>query len=266
MLSAVRWNVSRKRSRFVEADVIVLSLGKSGRTWLRFMLHKYLSLAFDVPFDPIRVEGVGVPRITYSHELASHARDDRWQHRLVGKSILPVRVAWERRLVLLGRDPRDVIVSSFHHKSERSRRAQCSLPEFVRHPRWGIHGLVDVLNDWHDRFGPHPALVETSYEGLHADPVGELTVVLEGLGLPVDRASVAAAVQFASFDRMRAAETAGEWQDHRLRPGDPDRPDSFKVRRGRVGGYRQALDAASIAYCDRAVARLHPAYGYVPGE
>ena len=265
MLNAVRWNLSRKRSRFTEADAIVLSLGKSGRTWLRVMLHRYLALAFDVPFDPIRIDGAGhphVPRIAYSHELASHVRDDRLKHRLVGKSILPRSVARDRRIVLLRRDPRDVIVSSFHHKTERSKRASCSLAEFVRHPRWGIEGLVDILNDWRARFGEHPALVETSYEGLHADPTAELVHLLDGLSIPVHRDALDAAVDFARFDRMQAAERAGTYSDPRMRPGDPARPDSFKVRRGRVGGHRDELDDDSIAYCDAALARLHPAYGY----
>ena len=63
---------------------------------------------------------------------------------------------------------------------------------------------------------------------------------------------------------MKAAEAAGESGDSRLRPGDPARPNSFKVRRGRVGGYRDDLGPESIAYVDAAVARLDPFYGYGP--
>jgi hypothetical protein len=63
---------------------------------------------------------------------------------------------------------------------------------------------------------------------------------------------------------MKAAEAAGTFEDQRLRPGDPSRPDSFKVRRGRVGGYREDLGPESIAYVDAAVARLDPFYGYGP--
>jgi hypothetical protein len=37
---------------------------------------------------------------------------------------------------------------------------------------------------------------------------------------------------------------------HKLIPSDSDNPDSYKVRRGKVGGYSDYLSAEDIAYCD----------------
>jgi uncharacterized FAD-dependent dehydrogenase len=51
LLDRVPWNVSKKRNRYRDADALVISLGKSGRTWLRMVLHKTLSLHFQIPFD-----------------------------------------------------------------------------------------------------------------------------------------------------------------------------------------------------------------------
>src|SRR5678815_4585902 len=74
VLSHVSWNLSRRLALFREADVIVLSLGKSGRTWLRVMLHHALALEYGIPFDPIRLEPgrSGAPLVVYTHELATH--------------------------------------------------------------------------------------------------------------------------------------------------------------------------------------------------
>jgi hypothetical protein len=266
VLSHVSWNLTRKVDRFDEADAIVLSLGKSGRTWLRVMLHHALALQYGVRFDPIRLEPgeSGAPLVEYSHELATHLRDATLANQLLGKAILPRSLTDRKRMIVLARDPRDVVISSYFHKTERSRKTDCSLEEFVRHPRWGIAGLVLVLNRWRERFAGAPHCHWLSYEGLHRDPQGELLRLLASLGAEPPVAVVAQAVEAARFDRMKAAEAAGESGDKRLRPGDPARPDSFKVRRGRVGGYRDDLSPESIAYVDAAVARLDPFFGYGP--
>lgn len=265
-LAYIPWNLTRRRDRFRDADVVVLSLGKSGRTWLRVMLNRALALEFGIPFEPIELDpgASGVPRILYSHELATHLRDASLRDQLVGRSILPRSISDRKRIVLLARDPRDVVISSYFHKKERSKKTDGSLEEFLRHPRWGIEGLVLILNRWRRRFASHPHSHWLSYEGLQRDPQGELLRLASAIGAPVRPETALAAVEAARFDKMKAAETAGAFEDQRLRPGDPNRPDSFKVRRGRVGGYREDLSPESIAYVDAAVARLDPFYGYGP--
>jgi hypothetical protein len=81
----------------------------------------------------------------YTHEQAAHFCDDTWSQRLVGKSILPRTLTDEKRWVVLHRDPRDVVVSSRFHKTRRSQKTDCSLEEFIRHPRSGIAGIVWVV-------------------------------------------------------------------------------------------------------------------------
>lgn len=265
-LAHIPWNLTRRRDRFREADVVVLSLGKSGRTWLRVMLNRALALEFGIPFQPIQLEpgASGVPRILYSHELATHLRDASLRDQLVGRSIMPRSISDRKRIVLLARDPRDVVISSYFHKKERSKKTDGSLEEFLRHPRWGIEGLVLILNQWRRRFAHHPHCHWLSYEGLQRDPQAELLRLAAAIGAPVRPETALAAVEAARFDKMKAAEAAGAFKDQRLRPGDPNRPESFKVRRGRVGGYREDLSPESIAYVDAAVARLDPFYGYGP--
>jgi hypothetical protein len=38
-----------------------------------------------------------------------------------------------------------VVVSSWFHKTRRSQKTDCSLEEFIRHPRSGIAGIVWVV-------------------------------------------------------------------------------------------------------------------------
>lgn len=266
MLARIPWNLTRKVERFHDADVIVLSLGKSGRTWLRVMLHRALALEYDLSFDPIRLDpgSSPAPRIAYTHELATHLRADPLGKQLLGRSILPRSLTDRKRLVVLVRDPRDVVVSSYFHKRERSRKTDIPLEAFIHHPRWGIEPLVAILNRWRRRFADHPRCHWVHYEALRRAPEAEMARLFEALEVPVGKDAIARSVEAARFDRMQAAEAAGEFSDPRLRPGDVDRPESFKVRRGKVGGYRDEFAPEAIAFLDAAVARLDPFFGYGP--
>jgi len=52
----------------------------------------------------------------------------------------------------------------------------------------------------------------------------------------------------------------------RVRPGDGGNPDSFKVRRGKVGGYRDYFTPEQIRVIDAMVEdRLDPVFGYTTG-
>ena len=49
----------------------------------------------------------------------------------------------------------------------------------------------------------------------------------------------------------------------RLRPGDKSNPNSFKVRRAKVGGYHDYFEDNQLAVIDRSVVeRLDPVFGY----
>ena len=265
MLDLVPWNLTRKVARYREADVIVLSPGKSGRTWLRVMLHRYLSLHYALPFDPIQLDPgeTAAPRIAYSHELATHLRQHGLAKQLLGTAIRPRSLTAQKQLVILARDPRDVVISSYFHKTQRSHKTDCSLEEYLYHPRWGIESLVTILNRWRRRFSTHPRCHWLAYEGLRSDTPRELERLVRAIDGPVDREALTRAVDESRFERMQAAEAAGEHADMRLRPGDPAKPDSFKVRRGKVGGYRDYLGPESIAFVDEVVGNLDPFYGYV---
>ncbi|MFO0688615.1 MAG: sulfotransferase domain-containing protein [Myxococcota bacterium] len=264
MLDRIPWNLTRKLDRYREVDVIVLSLGKSGRTWLRVMLHRYLSLHYQLPFDPIRLDprGTSAPLIAYSHELATHLREHDLVRQLVGKAILPRSLTDQKQIVILARDPRDVVISSYFHKTERSRKTDCSVEEYLHHPRWGIESLVTILNHWRRRFAAHPRCHWLRYEGLRKDPGNEMERLVSVIDGPVDREALAVAIEEGRFERMQAAEASGAYTDVRLRPGDRAKPDSFKVRRGRVGGYRDYLGSHEIAFVDEAIRKLDPFYGY----
>jgi hypothetical protein len=61
---------------------------------------------------------------------------------------------------------------------------------------------------------------------------------------------------------MQKLEAAGAFDSKILHPGDVRDPESFKVRRGKVGGYREYLSAEDQAFSASALAKLDGRFGY----
>jgi hypothetical protein len=243
-------------------DAYVLSYPGSGRTWLTVLIGKAIIDEFKIEgANPSRLGdlvqlGRGVPRVDVRHDGRPqlHRPDEieRDKSRFARKSV-----------VLLVRDPRDAIISYYFEASKRRGRFQGSAGEFLRHPVGGLDTLLAYYNVWAENRAVPRRFCLVRYEDLHRDPVAELARVMETIGLAPARASLEAAVGFSSFDNMRKLEAKGFERPEldRRNPGDTE---SYKARKGKVGGYREYLSAADITYLEARIAeRLSPVYaGY----
>ncbi|NWF75388.1 MAG: sulfotransferase domain-containing protein [Nitrospirae bacterium] len=262
----VNWNITDELKEYKNADIIFLSIGKSGRTWLRVMINKYLSLHYNLPFglNDFSMLNSDIPSISYSHEAWMHFSEATWLQRAAGKYIIPDKILSKKRIILHARDPRDVVVSLYYHKTKRARkRVQCSMNEFIKHRKFGINNIIFVMNLWHRRLKNHPACLLTHYEDFKRNPLSELIRLMEFIGIKnIDIQKIEEAVTFGDFTNMKRMEAQGEFGVSILRPVDVSDPDSFKVRKGEVGGYKQYFQEADLKYLDNALNRLDDYYMY----
>ena len=70
------------------------------------------------------------------------------------------------------------------------------------------------------------------------------------------------AIEFSRFENMQKMEAAGAFDSKILRAGDVRDPESFKVRRGKIGGYREYLSAEDQLYAAKAIKKLDRRFGY----
>ncbi len=105
------------------------------------------------------------------------------------------------------------------------------------------------------------------YEDLRSRPAQLLMSTVEFLGAPFSKDEVSEAVDFAAFENLKELERTNFFKNSKkLTPTDPDDPDSFKVRRGKVGGYTDYFDAQQVAAMDSLVREgLDPVFGYSQG-
>lgn len=211
---------------------LVNEFPKSGGTWLAQMLADALGLPFRRN-APIRLER----SVTHGHFLK------------------PLGL---RNVVVLWRDPRDLLVSYYyhcyfvneHHNAAlvRLMKKRCpfeeytdirtNLPDFIRFltetPLSPSFTWPEFAQVWAGR----PSTIQTSYEALRADTPGELARVAEaltGASLPTGRA--VAVAEHHSFARAKQAADQAQPTDAEI---------SF-VREGALGGWRRHFTPESKA-------------------
>ena len=242
------------------SDVYIISYPKSGRTWLRVLLGKALCLQYGLSDECLLDTRV---LTTAARVLSTEFSHDGSDLRGAVEQPHYEPTYGDKKVVLLTRDARDVLVSSYYEVTRRSfvfEEAPChfdgSLAEFVRSPFFGARKVAAFYEIWsRNRTVPKEFLL-VRYEQLHAAPAEVLADVLRFIGArAAAQRHVAAAVDYARFENMRALEGADAFDDPRLRPGNAGDPDSFKVRRGRVGAYLDYLSGADLAYIDEELRR-----------
>jgi len=271
-----RWLRGKEEYRKLQhADWVLISWGKSGRTWFRVMLSRFYQIRYRLPinrlleFDNLHRIQSAVPKVFFSHN--NYLRDYL-------EDLDSLQYFRGKKVVLLVRDPRDVAVSQFFqwkyrmrpHKKVLNRYplhgSDTGVWSFVTNPECGIPRIVNFFNGWaraRASFGDDMLIIR--YEDMRRDPSGVLAQVLAFTGTPMTAEQIDQAVEFASYDNMKKLEQKSLFRGSgaRVRPGDKNNPNSFKVRRGKVGGYRDYFEDAQVAEIDRLVEQgMDPIFGY----
>ena len=268
--SWTRRNFSSRARELSGGDVIILSVPKSGRTWLRAFFCAYFCKRFGLEFTlrPGRYDLPGFPRVVFSHDLFEHrTKGGRWD-RVRGKYLVPRRELSRAKIILLARDPRDCFVSFYLQLTRRDPNAplelkQKTVSEMLRDKKFGVHSIVNTMNDWIREFSRRDQFILVRYEALRTSPAEHFRDLLAVLGESAPDATIfQEALEFSRFENMQKLEAAGAFDSNILHPGDVRDPESFKVRRGKVGGYREYLSAEDQQFAADAMRELDRRFGY----
>jgi hypothetical protein len=266
----MRWNFSSRARSLSHGDATVLSIPKSGRTWMRVFLSSYFCAKAGRPFsiDATDWRSEGIPRIIYSHDRFEHRTKGNAWERFRGKYLVPLEQLTSAPIILLVRDPRDAFVSYYVQLTHRNHPApesikQLSADVLLHHPRFGIGGMVAVMNAWLRECEQCSDFSIVRYEDIRADAAGEFRRLLNRVGQSeVNEPAFDQAIQSSSFENMRKLEATEAFGDKILAPRDVTDEESFKVRRGKVGGFSEYLSLESQRHAATICARLHPRFGY----
>lgn len=259
----------------------LFSYPKCGRTWLNLQMGRAISQHFKVNYPNIMRLGEmaklnpQIPSIRLTHEDQPHRKrpDEltKVKSRFAGKKV-----------IFMVRDPRDVFVSYYFHKSKREKPRSFwwfqkkrrethtpfsgSLSDFLKEDIGGFDTIIRYYNIWAENKNLPKEFMIVRYEDMKKDPNTVLRKVLDFVGLEcITDAEVADAVEYAKFENMKKIESGNAVGSYKLKPGDKNDNDSYKVRKGKVGGYIEYFTPEEIELLNKKMAdNLTPLYGYSP--
>jgi len=270
----MRRNFSSRAPELSGGEAIILSIPKSGRTWVRTFLCAYFCKRYAREFtlEPERYGEPGIPRLIFSHDCFEHrTKGDLWD-RIRGKYLVPKKELRRAKIILLVRDPRDCFVSLYVQMTRRDRGAPTefkrkTVSDLLRGKKFGVRAIIKTMNAWLIEFSGRDDFTIIRYESLREFPAENFRTLLAVLGETTPDISIFQdALDFSQFENMKKMEAAGAFDSKILRPGDVRDPESFKVRRGKVGGYREYLSVEDQEYALAALTKLDPRFGYGLGE
>ena len=277
----VRGLASLEVAKARKAQLLIIAHPKSGNTWLKVMISRLYQVRHGFPdsqihkTDEFTRKVPEVPRMAASNGIYSYEA-------AVGALLEPATRDAEmnrKAVVFLARHPCDIAVSWYHQFTKRQSKhkqelinAELTRPvdretvgmwDFVRNSEIGLLHLIEFLNDWQRRLADHPNALVTRYEDLRTKPEETLRAVMATAGEQFSDEEIEEAVRFGSFDHLRGLESQGHFKQGGLTLRDSEDPNSFKVRRAKIGGYVQDFDAQQVAELDELVAKhLSPVFGY----
>ncbi len=266
----LRWYAHQK------TDVYLISYPKCGRTWLRLLIGKTIAAHFHLPEDEDIILLRWKQRIHPQVEHITVVHDDRPMLKTPQELESSKRRYAGKKVILLVRDPRDVIVSSYFEFTQRSKlfdknpyerqeiTVSGDLQTFIFQERSGIDTIIEYYNIWAKNRHIPSAFLLVRYEDLRANPHHELRRIMDFLGLKeISPKSIEEAVIFASFDNMRKMEMNAEYRSEMLKPADRQNENSFKTRKGKVKGYVDYLSPQDIEQLDKKIhTELSEFFGY----
>ncbi len=266
-----RLNLSSRAALLSGGDAIVISVPKSGRTWLRAFYAAYFCARYEHPFslEPERYGDARMPRIIYTHDLFEHRTKGRWWDRVRGKFLVPAAELRRAQIVFMVRDPRDAFVSHYVQLSRPSADAPEKLKtitasEMLRDPLLGIGQMVQTMNDWRREIGSRPNVTLLRYEDLKRAPEEHFRRALAAIGEEeISPPHFAQALEFTQFGNMKKLEAADAFDSKILQTRDKRDPESANVRRGKVGGFTDYLSSEDQTYAAEAMSKLDAQFGYL---
>jgi hypothetical protein len=127
-----------------------------------------------------------------------------------------------------------------------------SMYDFIMHPRQGMPRIIEYFNAWNAELDKIGEILVIRYEDMRADPAAVLKQVVEFTGALGTDEQIRNAVEYARYENMKKLEEKRVFRlaGVRMLPGDKKNPDSYKVRRAKVGGYRDYYTDEEVATID----------------
>ena len=240
-----------------KTDAYIISHPRSGRTWLRLLIGKALCEMFKLPdkemLDIYKLTtSAGISRTQLIHDHTSYTESYKYYYLSWDK-----RIYSDKKVIFLVRSIKDVIVSYYFYVTKRDKEFDDSISNFIRTERYGAERIVNFYNSWYESQNIPKEFMLLRYEDMMENTKTHLMEVFSFLGLEkIDETSIENAIQFAQFENLKKLEKNNYFDKKAMRPADEKDSESYKIRKGKVGGYEQYLSEDDSEYIDSVIRKI----------
>lgn len=219
---------------------VIVSFPRSGRTWLKIMIGLVACHNKGISSDNCEEERRKI--VDATHDKTDKSLKVDYRDLKTDKKEYADKV-----VLLLLREPKDVVVSAWLHATKNKRIFKGSLQEYIRDSKFGIKKIVTFYNIWfQNRFVPKEFKV-LWYEDLMWHTEERLKEVCALFGIPHTSQDIAFAVETTVLDNLRNLE------NNKKKYNDPERQ---YFRKGKINGYWDYMTEEDIKFCDEAIKEL----------
>lgn len=184
-------------------DIYLVSFPRSGNTWASFLvanvINEYLNLNMQVNFYNLHFF---VPDVSFSKDIPENLQFPPF--RRIIKSHYGFS-PYYKNVILLIRDPRDVMVSYYHYRRNLN-QFPGDLSSFVKNRKYGIRTWVRHTESWLNKSYPGQGLQLFFYEDFRQNPEKELERLFKLMGFNLGAEIIKKSAEKASFENMRKSE------------------------------------------------------------
>ena len=241
---------SKRYRELQDCDYLFLSFPKSGRTWVRYFLARYIEISFDTMFSlefthhrswDKKRSIIRTPTINFSHNFF-----DFFQDYPVAPFVLDQQVCWTKNLIFLVRDPLSTVISFYNQKVFREQVVNASLKDFILSKQYGIERHSKLVLAFFNLFNKSTApKMLLQYEHLTDSPQEKFLDLVRFLFGDVNQPAFEIALQKSSFHAMQKFElneNALSLTNGRMGSSEETPNKSMlKVREGKVNNYPDEL-------------------------
>jgi len=243
-------------------ETLIISYPKCGRSWLRLLVNDTLANEFS---GKIREGALQEERLSRLHKRIPSigiTHDDDPMLKTTEEIICSKKFYKNKNVVLLVRDPRDVIISWYFQVINRGSLKNFkeeididSPKNFIYNKRGGLETIIKFYNVWWENRELPKSFYVMSYESLRSDTKGELQKLFKFWGVDdlIGSTSLDYSIEKNSFENLKSKEKRGEVKHGAFKTEEKNNQDAYKVRKGKVGGYIDYLEKEDIEYMDKMI-------------
>jgi len=244
---------------FSKCPVYIISFPKTGRTWLKAQIGRYLQQKNQLH----QINIMDTPKLSTTAglhpTLFTHDRSPIYGVHY--KKLKKTRQNYKNsKVIFMVREPKDVIVSYYFQVTKRYIRYNGTLSEFIRSDLYPLQKMLTFYNLWKKNKSVPLDYLLVKYEEMHSDPERVLEKVLKFMGEnEIDYEIMREAIKYTQFENLQKLEKTSTIFDNTLKI-DKKKTNSLHMRKGKIGGYTEYLSKEDLTFIDEIINQIGCSY------